>query len=417
MNDRFHTLDTLRGLACLQVVFGHCINSLPALNWMYDRTESAWEHGSAFYFAYSPLHIFLAGPEAVKLFFILSGFVLSLPFFKKDLNPKSYLHFFVKRIVRIYLPYAAILLIVLAVKETFYNPEATINFGYFVKGFLAKEYDAATLLQVFLLSGPVANLNPVLWTLPPEIKISLILPFFVVFFRKTSLWGSVVLALGVVVAYKTGLTLGISTYWPDYVTLYYLPFFLLGTIACKYRDPVMQWVNSLPTSMFYLFLLLCCVIYTFKFSCWWLPSPLFRLLVHYEDYVVALPSALFLIFSLSTRLRSILNHKSLLFVGKISFSLYLVHHIVVLSVVYLLGNFISEYLVIMISLCLFLPLAYLFYRGVEEPSMKLAKKAADNLLNLLGGKTHAPPVSINQLDPLTRPEGSIVENLAENNHI
>src|SRR5207248_5294116 len=51
---------------------------------------------------YTPLHAFWGGHEAVIFFFVISGFVLALPYFKRPLH---YTPFILKRISRIYLPY------------------------------------------------------------------------------------------------------------------------------------------------------------------------------------------------------------------------------------------------------------------------------------------------------------------------
>jgi len=77
VNDRFEQLDSLRGLAALSVVVNHFLNILPGI---FDNPNDFW------FLKYTPLHLFWAGHEAVIFFFVLSGFVLSLQFFKKKLK-------------------------------------------------------------------------------------------------------------------------------------------------------------------------------------------------------------------------------------------------------------------------------------------------------------------------------------------
>lgn len=63
---RFHELDGLRGLAALTVFASHLVGSFNF-------------HSNSFAIINnSPLHIFWHGEGAVHLFFILSGFVLTL---------------------------------------------------------------------------------------------------------------------------------------------------------------------------------------------------------------------------------------------------------------------------------------------------------------------------------------------------
>ncbi len=50
----------------------------------------------------------VAGHEAVILFFLLSGFVLTIPYLLPD--PPGYLRFLTRRVIRIYVPYLAALM-------------------------------------------------------------------------------------------------------------------------------------------------------------------------------------------------------------------------------------------------------------------------------------------------------------------
>ncbi len=64
MTQRYEELDSLRGLAALSVFFSH----------MYLMFNESMV--STFLFEYGPFRAFIAGSEAVILFFVLSGFVL-----------------------------------------------------------------------------------------------------------------------------------------------------------------------------------------------------------------------------------------------------------------------------------------------------------------------------------------------------
>jgi peptidoglycan/LPS O-acetylase OafA/YrhL len=92
---RYAELDALRGLAAMVVVIGHFQHlfsvKVSPLSYLLFRT---------------PINILFAGHEAVILFFLLSGYVLSLPFLRA---PQSYPVFVVRRVFRIYLPYLAAL--------------------------------------------------------------------------------------------------------------------------------------------------------------------------------------------------------------------------------------------------------------------------------------------------------------------
>jgi peptidoglycan/LPS O-acetylase OafA/YrhL len=80
---RFGELDSLRGLAALSVLIGHCLVVFPHLSGSYPG--QGWELWAWNTLRSTPLSVVWAGNEAVILFFILSGFVLSLPFhFQKN---------------------------------------------------------------------------------------------------------------------------------------------------------------------------------------------------------------------------------------------------------------------------------------------------------------------------------------------
>ena len=86
----YHQLDALRGVAALSVVVSHFALVGP-LEWA----------------SQSPFRVNSLGHQAVILFFILSGFVLTLQL--RSSRSISYRDFLVKRICRIYLPYLVVL--------------------------------------------------------------------------------------------------------------------------------------------------------------------------------------------------------------------------------------------------------------------------------------------------------------------
>src|ERR1700738_3699896 len=107
-NKRIDILDSLRGLAALSVVFHHCLLVFPIFLAAFYHNPNL-NNNLVLILTYSPIHILWAGHEAVILFFVLSGFVLSLPFLNN--NTISYHKYIVKRFCRIYIPYIIVLFI------------------------------------------------------------------------------------------------------------------------------------------------------------------------------------------------------------------------------------------------------------------------------------------------------------------
>jgi uncharacterized membrane protein len=75
---RVRSLDGLRGVAALIVVVHHALLTSPTLARVNYGAVPGSVHGFLWWMTYTPLHLIWAGPEAVFVFFVLSGFVLFL---------------------------------------------------------------------------------------------------------------------------------------------------------------------------------------------------------------------------------------------------------------------------------------------------------------------------------------------------
>src|SRR6185312_1226739 len=100
---RVRSLDGLRGLAALIVVEHHALlATVPWLAGPYGPGPLPTRGSLDWLLVYTPLHIFWAGQEFVVVFFVLSGFVLSLPIARGGrLRIASY---YPARLIRLYLP-------------------------------------------------------------------------------------------------------------------------------------------------------------------------------------------------------------------------------------------------------------------------------------------------------------------------
>jgi peptidoglycan/LPS O-acetylase OafA/YrhL len=335
-----------------------------------------------FHIVYSPINFLWAGSSAVKLFFVLSGFVLSIPFFSKDISKYTFLSYSIKRFLRIYLPTAAIITLGLIVKHSLYDFSAATNFGFAAKHFMGESFVGEEILNVYRLLHPYLNLNPSLWTMPIEIKLSILIPLYVYILKRVNFWASLVLLFSQFILYKIGLVIGIAKIYPEYATLYYFPLFLTGSLLCKYRVVIVEWINKKGNLFFFTLLIVAVLIYTIKYSMWWLPDYVLKLVWKFEEYIGIIPSTILMILALSKKAEPMLSKKYLTFIGKISFSLYLVHHTTLLCSIYLFGKVFIQPVVIFIGIAMCFPIAYLFYIWIEQPSLKLAKKTSDLALKL-----------------------------------
>jgi len=174
-------LTGLRGVAALFVFLFHYGSLNPGIR--LDLTVPVI--GSALQF---PLGLGFAG---VDLFFVLSGFLLSLPFARAALSnaPQPSLGtYYKRRLLRVFPAYYAQLVIILAVGAWFvtWKPVNGISL-------------LAHLTMFFNIgSNPVRPLVGLWWTLPVELSFYLLLPFIASFLRPARWF--VLLGLGIILS-------------------------------------------------------------------------------------------------------------------------------------------------------------------------------------------------------------------------
>ncbi|MEH7495490.1 acyltransferase family protein, partial [Neobacillus niacini] len=156
---RYEELDSIRGLAAISVVLFH----LGLVFYSRDFVN------------FPPVHILFSGKEAVMLFFVLSGYVLSLPFYVK--REFFYLNYIIKRICRIYIPYLVALSVSLFSINLYSNGGIETLSEWFNRYWI-NEVELINLLQHIIFIGSYDNntINPVFWSLVHEMRISLIFP-------------------------------------------------------------------------------------------------------------------------------------------------------------------------------------------------------------------------------------------------
>src|SRR5437667_12901091 len=118
-------LDGVRGFACLIVIWFH-IYRIPRDLHIWDPSTSTYPLLDSFLFF---------GRNGVTLFFVLSGFLLFLPFAKALLFEKkwpSVRQFYVRRVFRI-LPayYLSLILMILLLQQQYVQPEHWKELGLF----------------------------------------------------------------------------------------------------------------------------------------------------------------------------------------------------------------------------------------------------------------------------------------------
>ena len=239
--ERDHELDGLRGLAALIVAFFH-----------FDAVWSACGRPQwvGFLLEKTPLALFVSGNASVILFFILSGFVLALPWVRG--RPDGYAVFAVKRICRIWLPYLVALCLSVLGNWKFHGLKGVSSWFELMWG---QPVDPGLVLRhvLFLGSYPTESFNGVFWTLRMEMRISLIFPLLcwaVLYFTP----GRAILLVGLFL----GGALGSLWLIPKGIgfTLLYVGLFLVGILMARHRRQVGAMVTRLPRAAWVPWLLL-----------------------------------------------------------------------------------------------------------------------------------------------------------------
>ncbi len=360
---RLLELDSLRGLAALVVFSSHAILLLPQ-----------FPHGLTVALA-TPLALFLiGGRQAVILFFLLSGFVLYLPHSRPTPAPKPYLPFAAKRTCRIYLPYlASVAVVVLAYLAVFLpvGPPRDISVHYSWHLLSVREILLLLINHVlFLGSFHREYWNSATWSLAEELRISLIFPFLAALLRHRGWRLSLAAALGA----STLASMGMHALHHRFplATVHYAAFFLLGAILSAHHLRLIALWRRAGRPLQILAILISLLACSQPYSL----TRFFPVLFPDEaaDWVIGLTCSLFLIASISqTWFSRVLRHRHMEHLGRISYSFYLLHLPVLLTLATLLWARLPHIAVFALALLATLVTAELFFRYVERPSIALGK--------------------------------------------
>lgn len=370
-------LESIRGLAALAVVLFHAVFAFfPALR-LTNPAGLQDQSLAVRVIAHSPLTVFFSGPFAVVVFFVLSGFVLSHSFFLRP-NFTVLISAAVRRYFRLAIPVTASTLFAYGLLRSgaYFNQEAAplVGINHELSDFYTFVPSVATalkegLMSVFIAVDYRASYNSVLWTMKTEFAGSfLAYVFLAVFGRWRWRWLAYIgLAVGMAVSGR-----------------FYALNFLSGIAICDlYTHRVLNRKGLFPVPLPIVAGMFVFGIYFGSYHsanlplyCWmgW-ASPL---LWHSIGAVLIILAAV-----RSRRIQFVLNAPACTQLGKISFSLYLVHFPILLSfgcylyylcashalarpvavVVATLGGVLASLLV-----------AWLFYLWIERPVVSLGKQ-------------------------------------------
>jgi peptidoglycan/LPS O-acetylase OafA/YrhL len=362
---RFHELDSLRGVAALTVVFHHFSRICsPQVVHILDRT---------------PLRLLVAGHQAVILFFLLSGFVLTLPYKKGgSLNYRSFL---LKRVCRIYLPYLGAL--ALAILCDLHFPSRSPINNYWTDLTWSAPITTRLVVQHILFLGNYdwSQFNTAFWSLVYEMRISLIFPFLALaVLRLRSRWLLLCAAALSLSFFPLAILLSSTLHLSSRaaainttLTLHYAAFFLIGSLVARHLDEINRRYAQLTSLQAGAVAMVSLLLYGFanasslvqRFS---IPADLY-------DWGIAAGATMLIVFAMNSRLfLSFLNSRAIHHLGQISYSLYLIHGTILFVLVHTLLGHVPMSSLLLIYLSATLLVTEIFYRLIERPTMLLGRR-------------------------------------------
>jgi peptidoglycan/LPS O-acetylase OafA/YrhL len=363
---RIEFLDSIRGLAAVFVLLYHSVSfQFPS---------------GVFYFINLPIiNIFFDGGAAVAMFFVLSGFVLSRPYLLPPKNGeaarKIFLPtFYLRRFTRIWIPWFFVFCLCGFVAKYLLREYETIPAYSWAER--AREWHLpltliSALRQVTLMNFSDPN-SPHLvsadWSLGVELRASLLIPLFV-FFSK----GKRAITLPIIAV----LLFVLSSHG------YYVSF-VLGVALARGCDWMAALVHSFPRYAQWMLLALGILFYESRH----MAINLIHLPESTGGYFWCLNSVgcvIILVICLSNiGIQKILNHGILVFLGRISYSVYLLQFIAIFCLqpltVHTLNSMGITQTAVLLPICLAvslfptIALAAVTYRFVEIPAIEFGHR-------------------------------------------
>ena len=294
---RIEYLDAIRGIAALSVLFYHILSS--HWEWMIQAKLGM---------------MIFNGSDAVAMFFVLSGLVLSYKIFKNgdEITTKYYKRFSFSRIFRLYPAFLFMLII-----YYLYEHNGENYWELFKVTFIS---DPHSFWKEAMLIRGNHNLFLPDWTLGIEMALSLLVPFMAILARYNEKLFVYLLIISILIG-------------RDYISEFVL-LFGLGVLISKNFDAIYHFNNTRRWWYKYRWALLPVVLflYSIRHVLQIFPLPetlnnfLYTLFNASAFTFTGIAAALILVYIINShKLRVFFSHGILTFIGKISYGIYLSH--------------------------------------------------------------------------------------------
>lgn len=394
---RFSTnLAALRGIAAVMVVIFHALMVFRLTGFDDPHRQALSAVDTTWEWLMIGLLALTNGHAAVIIFFVLSGVVLTLSYERQGGTAGTrLLAYYVKRGARLWPLLAAAAILAFLIRDAVAGLHAPAAFTSWVNGYFAKEPGPDTLLRNII--GLDSSLNYPAWTIYVEIAVSVLFPLLFLLSRKRALTLAVLAAT--IIATAAG--------WNYRAFGQYMVCFMAGVALIRYGRPVAERFLAWPRLARLAVLA----------SAWVVILCVERIVSpHTHMYPVTV-----LVFTLGATIIvthltfappiRLLAHRSLQWLGEVSYGLYLLHFPVLIALAVIVAPFAAwlpghgqgaalaaNLLLAAATFTVTLPLAAISYRLLERPCQELGRSVADWLVALsarsflAGGTPVALPV-------------------------
>jgi peptidoglycan/LPS O-acetylase OafA/YrhL len=336
----------MRGIAAVLVVLHHANYALmagygPVAIWLLEWT---------------PLRVLKDGRAPVIFFFVLSGYVLTLALLRAErVNPLTWA---AQRTARLLPPVAAATAFSVLAYWMIAQPVPPGDLGALVEdGWIAPPDLRAAMAHVLLLGSDGAfHLNIVLWSLVHEWRISLVLPVVLLFRGRVALLLAAAFLLRTAAisagAADNNVLLGPQLHSTLPATAYFAFAFAAGA-AFAMEGPTGPLLG--PN----------------RWAAW---AVVIAATVPDSDLAVVVASVLLILLARGEGVfPALLRYPIPLWLGRMSYSLYLIHVPVMLAVAHVLHGAIGPLPITALGVMLAFPFAWALYVGVERPALALSR--------------------------------------------
>ncbi len=375
---RIGSLDGLRGVAAFIVVIHHALMPIPSFaNILVGAAPTST---AQWLITYTPLRIIWAGPEAVWVFFVLSGFVLVRPYLcDRRLQSGRY---YLRRFLRLYVPVFASYLFARTLRVVARDPDPA--YTWWIAGHVPAVGIRDSVRTMSLILGNNITLNLVWWSLQWEVWFSILLPVVVIVVRRTRHHG-VLLVVFFVTASAAGRIISDSSTWYSVRLMkapYYLSMFGVGAALAVLEEPTRRHFARVRAGGTAIVVLWMITLLTMPAAIEALiPSAglghSLGLFVSGAIGVMGAAGCVVAALAVPSVVRA-LTWRPIHWLGTRSFSLYLVHDPIIATLVFALGMTSATWWSIGLSIIISLMVAAGFYRIVEAPVLSLLRRIPPN---------------------------------------